>query len=354
MEIQQQTSQSRPRRIGRWLRALLAVSCWAYFAAVIALWLLLRQADSWWVSTILLFSPRWLFALPLAVLLPAATFLRRRLLVVVFAAGLIVVGPVTGFNIPWQRVTSSTPAGTPVRIMTLNMHYLRSDPPALEELIAKENPDIVAIQEWRGWTHTPLTANPNWHFHGTPRLFLASRWPIRKAVVLGRDSTEEHASVAHYELDTPTGVVHVFSLHTASLREGIQETIHDNSKGETEVQANSERRRQQLDFIARQAAECQGPVLIVGDFNTPPESAIFKDTWNGYTDSFGAAGWGWGYTFYGARTRVRIDHLLAGKGWACTGCHVGPDVGSPHLPVIADLIWTGGSGNSGNTTAPAP
>jgi hypothetical protein len=173
-------------------------------------------------------------------------------------------------------------------------------------------------------------------------LLLVSRYPIRREIVLGHNrKADEHASVAQYELETPVGLVHVFSLHTASLREGINDAIHENGRGPIEVQANSEKRRQQLDYIAGHAAECQGPVLIAGDFNTPPESAIFRETWRGYADAFGAAGWGWGYTFFGGRTRVRIDHVLAGKGWTCTDCRVGPPVGSPHRPVIADLVWTG-------------
>jgi vancomycin resistance protein VanJ len=341
MEIQQQTSYSRTGRVGRLVRFLLAISCWAYLAAVVVLWRLLLQADNWWPSTILLFSPRWLFALPLAALLPAAIFLPRRLVLVVLAAGLIVVGPVAGFNIPWQRLTSSAPPGKPIRIVTINMHYNRASPPALEEFIARENPDVLAIQEWGGGKRSSLNANPEWHVHSTAGLFLASRYPIRQVIELGHSSTGEHATVSRYDLETPQGLIHVFSLHTASLRDGISDTIHDKSKGETEVQANSELRRRQLDYIALQAAACRGPVLIAGDFNTPPESTIFEDVWTGYTDAFGAAGWGWGYTFFGARTMVRIDHVLAGLGWTCTNCRVGPNVGSPHRPVIADLIWWG-------------
>jgi vancomycin resistance protein VanJ len=79
---------------------------------------------------------------------------------------------------------------------------------------------------------------------------------------------------------------------------------------------------------------------VMGDFNTPPESRIFPQVWGGYTDAFSAAGWGWGYTFIGARTTVRIDHILAGRGWRVTDCRVGPNVGSPHRPVIAGLVWT--------------
>ena len=34
---------------------------------------------------------------------------------------------------------------------------------------------------------------------------------------------------------------------------------------------------------------------------------------------------------------VRIDHVLTGDGWRCRRCWVGPDVGSDHLPLLADL-----------------
>jgi vancomycin resistance protein VanJ len=255
--------------------------------------------------------------------------------------GLVVGWPLMGFNVPWPRLTGPHPTGMALRIMTLNMHYSDVDSKALEELVAAASPDVVAVQEWSGYERSGLNATPGWHVHATPRLFLASRHPIKKAVELGADSMGEHASVAQYELDTPVGVVHVFSLHTATTRLVIYDTIHENSKGPAELRANSGRRREQFAFVAGKAAECQGPVLIVGDFNTPCESAIFAEVWSSYTDAFKAAGWGWGYTFFGAKTMVRIDHVLAGKRWTCTACRVGPFVGSPHRPVMAELVWPG-------------
>ena len=90
--------------------------------------------------------------------------------------------------------------------------------------------------------------------------------------------------------------------------------------------------------LAAEAARCSGPVLVVGDFNTPPESPIFDEVWDGYTDAFSAAGWGWGYTFFGTKTMVRIDHILASRAWGVTACRVGQFIGSPHRPVIADLV----------------
>ena len=259
----------------------------------------------------------------------------------------VVGGPVMGFNVPWPRLTDPAPTGAPFRVMTLNMHYSQEAPVPLDELILETGPDVVAIQEWPGAGGSDLKAAPGWHVHRMPRLWLASRHPIKAAVELGHDSMGEHASAAHYELDVPAGPVHVFSLHTATDRRGISDTIHENRKGPAEVRANSARRREQSAFVAAKAAECRGPVVVVGDFNTPPESPIFPQVWAGYTDAFSAAGWGWGYTFVGAKTAVRIDHVLAAGGWRVAGCRVGPAVGSPHRPVIAELVWTEKAGAAG-------
>ena len=97
----------------------LAVCCWAYLATMLGVWLTLQRAEVWWPATVLMFSPRWVFALPLGVLLPAAVFLRRRSVLVLFMAGAIAIWPVAGFNVPWPRLTDTTLAGPPFRVLTI-------------------------------------------------------------------------------------------------------------------------------------------------------------------------------------------------------------------------------------------
>lgn len=320
---------------------LLTVVCLVYMAVVMGAWLMLQWADQWWPATMLMFAPRWIFALPLGLLLPLTGILRSRLVVVVLMTGLIVGWPLMGFNIPWKQLASGKPTGTPFRVMTVNMHYSKADTGPLDELIATTAPDIVAIQEWYGFNRTALCSTPGWHLHANPGQFLASRHPIKKVVELGKDSMGEHASVNQYEIETSDGVFHVFSLHAATTRDGIFDTIHDKRNGPDEIRANSSLRRTQSAFVVEKATECKGPLMIVGDFNTPCESAIFADVWSGYSDAFTTGGWGLGYTFIGSKTTVRIDHILFRKGWVCTGCRVGPFIGSPHRPVIAELVWRG-------------
>src|SRR5262249_22127307 len=122
--------------------------------------------------------------------------------------------------------------------------------------------------------------------------------------------------------------------------------IHETRQGPSGIRANIARRWEQSEDVAAAAAKVKEPLLLANDFNTPPESAIFRVVWAAYNDAFSTAGWGWGYTFYGAHTMVRIDHVLATPGVTCTRCWVGPSIGSPHHPVLADLIVHAGKENA--------
>lgn len=330
------TYPSRGRRRGR----VLAVICWLYLALVLGLWLLLAWADLWWPASILMFAPRGLLAVPLLILVPWALLVRRRTLAVLALTAGLIAGPIMGFCVPWQSFLGDRPAGQPFRVLTCNMHYWTRDTRPLAQLIADLTPDIVALQEWPLDSHLDLLAEAGWHMKRTPRLFLASRFPIRQAAIIGNNSYGPEGSVGHYQLETPVGLVHVFVLHFASPRRGIFEVIHEEEEGPVSVETNISRRWDQTETVLEATAPIEGPQLVLGDFNTPPQSRIFDRLWYRYTDAFSAAGWGWGYTFYGGHTMVRIDHILAGQGWFCNRCWVGPNIGSPHQPVIADLIWT--------------
>jgi hypothetical protein len=224
-------------------------------------------------------------------------------------------------------------------VLTCNLHYSKPDPAALGRILAESRPEIVALQEWKDSAGFNIFATDGWHVHRASGHFLASRYPVRRAERLGAHSGSEKGSVMRYELATPAGVVTLFSLHFASPRKGLQQVAHEGWDGMDDLQAGSARRREQTEHLARVAGDVAGPVLLVGDFNTPPESAIFRRFWHRYTDAFAASGWGWGYTFISRRTVVRIDHVLVGPGGFCGRCWVAADIGSPHRPVLADVAW---------------
>ena len=329
------------RGLQRWRRygGVLSAAAWLYATFCLALWALLQAGDLWWPATVLMFSPRWVVALPAAALALAAAGLRPRALVPTLLAFGVTLGPVMGLHIPLPHVGGDPPRGPLFRVLTHNLHYKKGDTAALGRWIAEARPDVVALQEWPGSGED--FAGGGWYVHRAPGLFLASRHPVRRAERLGAESTSERGSVMRYELATPWNVVTLFSVHLATPRYGLLGVAREGEEGAEGLAANSRPRWGQSEALAREAGAAAGPVLLAGDFNTPPESAIFRRVWGGYADAFAASGWGWGYTFFGGRTGVRIDHVLAGPGWRCGACRVGPDTGSPHRPLLAELTWEG-------------
>lgn len=320
---------------------MVAVCGWLYLLVVVVTWGLLGLADVWWPATLLMFSPRGLLLAPAVLLIPAAMLRQKRTFGVVLLALILVAGPVMNFAIPRSLFSSGVSGGPRLRVMTCNMHYEERSRIRLEQLLAEARPDIVALQEWPGWEKHEAFPKGEWHVHGTPSLFLASRLPITRTLIRGERSTSTTGALGRYELQTDAGTFTLFSLHFASPREGLYEVTHDKHGGAENLKEGTELRWEQSENVASEANDVPGAVLLVGDFNTPPESAIFRTVWRRYTDAFSSAGWGWGYTFIGGRTAVRIDHILAGPGWRCERCWVAPSIGSPHRPVLADLTWTG-------------
>ena len=79
------------------------------------------------------------------------------------------------------------------------------------------------------------------------------------------------------------------------------------------------------------------PAIVLGDFNTPVESRIFRRHWGDMTDAFSHVGFGFGMTKTNGWIRARIDHVLTGSGWHVKRVTMGKDIGSDHRPMIVDL-----------------
>src|SRR5688500_10965737 len=86
------------RRFGR----VFTAACWGYLAALLGLWgLLAFAADRWWVATVAMYGPRWVWALPgLPLLLIAPLTRRRAVWVPVLLAGAVVLFPVMRLCLP--------------------------------------------------------------------------------------------------------------------------------------------------------------------------------------------------------------------------------------------------------------
>jgi len=336
-----------PRRAPRggcFVRALGPV-VWLYTIALFGIWFLLWYGgDRWWFTTVMLFAPRWIHALPMVILVPAAVAAPRRLLWPLLGASIVIVGPIMGLCLPWKRYAAGE--GPVVRVLTCNVQERHLDGAALMELVDRLEPDVVALQEYQ--SGTDLSWPAGWQVCKRGALVIASPHPLRDVVPWlcrhpGRKSPTTRGIRCIVENpDCPFTFVNV---HLSSPRPGLAPvldrwTLVAPSRSPALVAAIAARRRQ-AESLAGWVIGASGPVIIAGDFNMPTDSTIYRDVWGGYDNAFSQTGFGFGYTkwssIHGLLYGLRVDHVLS-ESISPRRCWVEQDVGSDHRPLAAELV----------------
>jgi len=178
---------------------------------------------------------------------------------------------------------------------------------------------------------------PGWFTHYTAQMCLLSKHPIVAAEE--RDRTDVWArggsgAIVLYTLDTPVGRVQLLNLHLETPRDGLIALRHGDVR---EAEDNLAQRAWESGLAREWADRATDPLIVAGDLNMTEESALYRSTWRGFTNAFGEVGLGYGDTkstrWYGAR----IDHILLASGWEATHAWVGPETGSDHAPMLAEI-----------------
>jgi vancomycin resistance protein VanJ len=337
----------RVRRSASRLARLLNVLSWAYLAATIAIAAVMWSfGDRWWPATALLFMGRWVFLLPLVVLVPAVAALRRRLLFPLLLAALVVLGPIMGGRAGIGRLLP-VPAGMPVRVVTFNVGAsgpsIAADLPLLLELWSA---DVVLFQECSEALATIVERIRGWNGHHAGPLCMVTRFPIVRAEPMDRTPLQrvkqDQAAgiggagfVVRYTLATPRGPINVTNIHLETARKGFEGLI----AGDVEqLRLNTTLRDLESTLARRWVDAARGPTLVAGDFNTPAESRIFQDHWGELADAFTRVGVGLGPTKYNGWIRIRIDHVLTDEAWRAVKARPWRDLGSDHRPMVVDLV----------------
>ena len=254
---------------------------------------------------------------------------------------MLVLFGVMRFCVP-LHVGSGARADRTLRVMSCNADYRALDTAAFAKLVRDAQPDIVVAQAWSA-VHDSAFAGDQWHTRRDGEMFIASRLPLLSTAA----STDpafagKNGALAHYRVRSSFGLdVDVFNFHAATARQGLSQVITGWWKGADAIAANTTERHSQSHVASVAASRTVAPAIVAGDFNMPTDSAIYRAFWSDWSNAFSTAGFGFGYTHYTNRTQLRIDHILASPGWRVRRCYVGPNVGSAHRPVIAEIDWVG-------------
>jgi endonuclease/exonuclease/phosphatase (EEP) superfamily protein YafD len=311
-------------------------------------------------TAFLLYLPAWLWALPLAVLLPLLLFVSRR-------GALVAAVMLTAYWGWWLDYGWVGPqdlnAPSDVRLLTWNRG--QSGGQSLQPLKQRVRPDIIALQDAHR-RMSSYTAAPEYadlpHMAQEAEFLVMSRFPILRSESIAFPSApdavpEKNVIIAgRFEVDGPAGVFVLYSVHFPTPRD----TLSHHARGAfllgllgvpgTEWGRKRVEYQRYWDmhlFLARQlrqriAAETL-PTLVAGDFNSPAMGPVHRQFASLLQDSHMEKGTGYGYTFPGTtrnplaffRAWLRLDWVLASRHWETLAQETESGRASQHLAVFA-------------------
>jgi len=284
----------------------------------------------WWGFEILAhFRPQWaaLSLLLLVIAVPLRAYTAAALCLACLLAHLVPLAPYL-----LSRHAPSATAPT-LRVLTANLHGRNADTAKFAALIAREQPDVVVLTEVpANFASVAASLTPSYPHTIMERpgaafeMILLSRWTIKQRQV--NRSAGQSLPVLSAEVCSPVasaGCATVIGLHGARP---FGRGVH--------------LRNAQLALAVRvAAAKGDEPVILVGDLNLTPWAPTFAALLEAgnLRDASIVRGLTATWPTRHAAVGLLIDHVLVNPKVTVLGSRIGPDIGSDHQPVLADLAF---------------
>jgi endonuclease/exonuclease/phosphatase family metal-dependent hydrolase len=235
--------------------------------------------------------------------------------------------------------------GTRLRVMTFNIHGGR--PPSgsvdlseVAKVIREANPDLVGLQEVHRFLPPPCVFQDQ---PGRLRAELGLEVCFRRSfglgpvgygnAILSRRPLDECRcqrlpASGSWSAPEPRRMLDArFTIDGAALR-----------FVNTHLGLREDHRKLQVARLAEQLRRHDGPLIVVGDFNTLPESLELRPLLEAGLTDCAAAGV---LTFPCHQPTCRIDHIFVSRHFEVKRCFAVDTRASDHLPLVADLVLRG-------------
>lgn len=284
---------------------------------------------------------------------------RRRWLVALLpvAALLINIPFISAMIQPWGP-TAQDKAAYDLKVATYNVHGFRGEygfryvVKRVGALLTEEKADVVCLEEFRTTSDydtlqvVKMLGYPYAAYHES--VAVLSRYPLSdtKAILFTKDKLNKTNGAIRVDIATPSGRVRLVACHLQTTGLSSMEHVYARdygmrfvpfgrlSEGLTE---NARLRAAQADQIAMRAEKSTVPVIVAGDFNDIPSSYTYYIITRTLGDTFRENGRGWGSTYRGAMSLLRLDYIFTSNSLECTRCYSLDSELSDHKPVFAAL-----------------
>lgn len=233
------------------------------------------------------------------------------------------------------------------RILTLNAGGNAGAPEVtrIERTVGVLDADIVALQELTPETLARLRdalAGRYAYCHGGWPAVVFSRLPIRAGCALRFPTRGSDAQ--RVEIDVAGRTLVLFNVHITRPGHELDGRL---ARFRLVRDYDPTTRDADAALVQAHAGRASSACVLAGDLNATEWSHPYRLLTTTLVDAFRAAARGWGNTYRlslwpGRRLRVpvaRIDYVFHSRELVTLEARVGPDSGSDHLPVVADLAF---------------
>lgn len=225
-------------------------------------------------------------------------------------------------------------------VLSWNIQAGLSGPEKIAQILADTKVDVIALQEARVPSAQPGGVDP------VPAILSALKCGVARGgergelVILSRLTMQNQRLYSlgglSQALDQPVErngkVIHIMDVH---LMTGDPQGLlkEEPTMSRRRVNLSAATRRVQADSLVKAVEAIREPVVLLGDFNSPPSSIAYRTLSGTLTDTFTQAGWGWGLSFPANVPAWRIDYVWS-KGLTPVSCQVLHLPASDHRAVL--------------------
>ena len=232
------------------------------------------------------------------------------------------------FVLPFYFGKPKPSAEKPIRAMLMNINAVNGNTEEVLGAVKQFNPDLLLLEEVTPeWAEKLEALKEDYPYH------MAQPQTDCFGIMLLSKQTLSNARI---EKIGPAGVPSIIA--DVRIPDGTITLIGTHPLPPASTSYSRER-NQQLAALPEVIAQCEHPVLLIGDLNTTPWSPHFTRLLrnSGLKNSMKGFGFQPSWPAQIRLLRIPIDQMLHSKEITIHNRMIGPDVGSDHLPVIVDF-----------------